>query len=100
MDNNNQSQTQNAPQEQSPPAQTNSLPFIPTKQTDDRVKSSQAKIIIILLICILAVNAAMLVKQFIPTGARSFDRDFTIPSGQQMPDGGTPGTSGTSSSGS
>jgi hypothetical protein len=104
MDNNNQTQAQNAPQTQAPPAQTNSLPFIPAKQAEDSVKSSHIKIIIILLICILAVNAAMLVKQFIPTTARGFDRDFTIggsvPSDIQQTPGGVPSSGGTNSSGS
>jgi hypothetical protein len=43
----------------------NQMPFIPMKQTDGPMKQSQAKAIIILMICILAINVAMFVTQYI-----------------------------------
>jgi hypothetical protein len=52
-----------------PPAQTQELPFIPKKQENNRATATHAKIIIILLACILAVNIATLVTQFIPFGS-------------------------------
>ncbi|MDR1067637.1 MAG: hypothetical protein LBL36_00115 [Clostridiales Family XIII bacterium] len=60
-----------APAPPAPPAQTQELPFIPKQQESGKVKAVHAKIIIILLACILAVNIATLVTQFIPFGASS-----------------------------
>jgi hypothetical protein len=54
-----------------PPAQTQELPFIPKKQEGGTVKAKHALVIIILLACILAVNIATLVTQFIPFGSSS-----------------------------
>jgi hypothetical protein len=47
------------------------MPFLPRRPEDAPAKATQMKAVIILLVCILIVNLAALVLQFLPMGMRA-----------------------------
>jgi hypothetical protein len=97
---------QPAPPAQAPPpvqpsqsARPAQPPFVPPRPQESQATKGQAKLIIILLICILAVNAAALALQIIQRGAAgmnsrgiTFSENGSPPAFQQTPDGSQPGS--------